>query len=587
MSKMIKLPIYIFLILNFLNADIIKSIEILTPTKSYSNLEDIKKSKDFKTINLPVIISTKDNHYLKISLDNTQLNNQNKILEFNKEVELLEFNKSIHISSLNKDSIIEYSMNSPYNILFLKIPIDINNKDFLNYTDFDINIYEKNEFISKQMFLNKLYGVAYGIVFAAFLYYLALYIFNKEKSYIFYSLTQLSMLFILFSVLSKELSSNKTMMDIILFSFFLFSNLFTQHFLNTKYKSPKIHFILKLSIYIFIINLLSGHLFNFYFFEESAPLSSLLVIYIIAAIRCYEKNNFPILFYLLAWSLLILSFLFIQLEFYFIQKGITINPSLLMHFISPLESLILAFALSYKMSILKKEKNEQKELLLHQSKLASMGEMISNIAHQWRQPLTHISYIFMNLKTSFEKDRLTQEYFYKKTNEATMQLNFMSETIDDFRNFFKVTKQKENFSINNAINEVIQLLSGILKTNNITVSLNASEEIIIQSYKGEFLQVLFNILNNAKDELIEKNKKNANIKINLQKNKEITIQIIDNAGGIKKEILDKIFEPYFTTKDKGLGIGLYMSKTIIENHMNGKLNVKNNEDGAIFSIILP
>ncbi len=243
---------------------------------------------------------------------------------------------------------------------------------------------------------------------------------------------------------------------------------------------------------------------------------------------------------------------------------------------------LILFTLSYR-----KLQRSQKQLqhLTYQSKLASMGEMIGNIAHQWRQPLTHISYILMNIKTAYEKDKLSPQYFEKKTKLANAQIKYLSNTIDDFRDFFKNTNQKEEFDLSEAIKEVSNLLKGSFKAHQINVEFDLDENIQVKAYRGEFLQVLFNIFNNAKDEFIKKDIENPilNIKTSIKKEK-IKIEIKDNAGGIKKELLEKIFEPYFTTKDKGLGIGLYMSKIIIEKS-DGKLEVQNIKSGASFIII--
>lgn len=163
----------------------------------------------------------------------------------------------------------------------------------------------------------------------------------------------------------------------------------------------------------------------------------------------------------------------------------------------------------------------------------------------------------------------------------------MSHTIDDFRNFFKISKQKEEFSLIECINESINLLNESFKSLDIKLNFNYTENFRIRTYKGEFAQVIFNLLNNAKDEFIKQEIKDAKIIINIIKKEEnILIEIIDNAGGISEKIIKKIFEPYFTTKEKGLGIGLYMSKVIIEKNIGGKLEVKNTMNGAKFIILL-
>ncbi|WP_419764391.1 MAG: ATP-binding protein [Arcobacter sp.] len=242
---------------------------------------------------------------------------------------------------------------------------------------------------------------------------------------------------------------------------------------------------------------------------------------------------------------------------------------------------LILFTLFYR-----KLKQSQKQLqnLTYQSKLASMGEMIGNIAHQWRQPLTHISYILMNIKTAYEKDKLTTEYFEKKSKLANAQIKYLSDTIDDFRDFFKNTNQKELFNLSTSIKEVTNLLKDSFKAYNISIEYDLDDNISIKAYRGEFLQVLFNIFNNAKDEFIKREISNAKLTIKTYTKKDsIKVEIKDNAGGIKNELLEKIFEPYFTTKDKGLGIGLYMSKIIVEKS-DARLEVQNIKGGASFII---
>jgi nitrogen fixation/metabolism regulation signal transduction histidine kinase len=190
----------------------------------------------------------------------------------------------------------------------------------------------------------------------------------------------------------------------------------------------------------------------------------------------------------------------------------------------------------------------------------------------------------MNLKTAYEKKMLTPEYFDKKTTMANAQIKYLSNTIDDFRDFFRNTNNKEIFNLSSSVNEVINLLKDSFTHHEIEIETNLNKTIEIKAYRGEFLQVIFNILNNAKDEFLKRKTKNPKIIIKTQVSKnEIKLEIGDNAGGIKSELLQKIFEPYFTTKDQGLGIGLYMSKIIIEKS-DGKLEATNTKSGALFII---
>lgn len=232
---------------------------------------------------------------------------------------------------------------------------------------------------------------------------------------------------------------------------------------------------------------------------------------------------------------------------------------------------------------------EKERMLVHQNKLASMGEMIGNIAHQWRQPLTQLSGILIGLELFFEKGKLSKERLEKKIQEAQEQIAYMSNTIDDFRNFFASGKEKTNFSIQDCVEKVLSLIHASLKNNNIDYALHVKENSTVFGYENEISQVLLNILSNAKDALLQREISPSLIQITISKEEEFTlIQIEDNAGGIEVEPIEKIFEPYFSTKhaSSGTGIGLYMSKTIIEKNSQGKLCVKNGPKGAIFSLYI-
>ncbi|NWF66554.1 MAG: PAS domain-containing sensor histidine kinase [Campylobacterales bacterium] len=233
------------------------------------------------------------------------------------------------------------------------------------------------------------------------------------------------------------------------------------------------------------------------------------------------------------------------------------------------------------------EQKKQQELLIQQSKLAAIGELIGNIAHQWRQPLTQISGALMNIELRMELNRLDNNYLIEKIKESNMSLNYMSKTIDDFRNFFAPDKSAILFSLNGCLKKSLKILESTFKAKNITINLIELDECSIFGYSGEYSQVILNILTNAKDIFEQREIKDRVIVIELKKDDDCCLlSIEDNAGGIHVEPIDKIFEPYFSTKHQtqGTGIGLYMSKIIIENNMKGKLLVENTNNGAKFII---
>jgi len=237
---------------------------------------------------------------------------------------------------------------------------------------------------------------------------------------------------------------------------------------------------------------------------------------------------------------------------------------------------------------------EKDQLLIQQSKMAAMGDMMGNIAHQWRQPLNALAITIQDVEDAFIFDEVDNSYIHNFVETSMNHISFMSRTIDDFRNFFKPSKSKVKFSIKDAVGDILSIVSAQLKNKNIDIEL-LGEDFEVDGYLNEFKQVILNLTNNAKDAILIRKERgdlfDGRIEIEMsnfsERYKKVTIK--DNGGGVPQEIVDRIFEPYFTTKEgnQGTGIGLYMSKTIIEENMKGFLTVENIGDGAIFKIMLP
>ena len=226
-------------------------------------------------------------------------------------------------------------------------------------------------------------------------------------------------------------------------------------------------------------------------------------------------------------------------------------------------------------------------ILINQFRLASMGEMISSIAHQWRQPLNIIGLQTQNLRMKLEYELLTIEEARKYEINIMDQLNTMSHTIDDFRNYFKPDCSETEFLVDEVLNNALILMESCFQSQAIVLVKIIEGNIRAKGFPHEYGQVLLNILINAKDILVERQIKNPEIIITLEKaGGNSVLRIRDNGGGINKEIMDRLFEPYFTTKEMGTGIGLFMSKMIIEKSMHGDLTVRNTDDGVEFSIII-
>jgi len=219
--------------------------------------------------------------------------------------------------------------------------------------------------------------------------------------------------------------------------------------------------------------------------------------------------------------------------------------------------------------------------------LAEIGEVFSSIAHQWKSPLVEITAIAQNLfYTKKCNDVNEKESFVKDIMD---QVRYMTDTINDFQKFIMPSNKKILFNIKDAIESMLLIINHNIKYNNIKISIDIKKDTNVEvlGYKNEFMQSILNIINNAKDAFLINNCKNRKINIILySENNELVITIQDNAGGISKENLKNIFEPYFTTKKSGHGIGLYMSKVIIENKMQGDISVTNKDGGALFTIRL-
>lgn len=238
-----------------------------------------------------------------------------------------------------------------------------------------------------------------------------------------------------------------------------------------------------------------------------------------------------------------------------------------------------------------KELKNQQNLLVEQSKSAALGEMISMIAHQWRQPLQAVSILIQKLPLlKMLKGELNDEVLDDVVSQVNKQLEYMSKTVDDFRDYFKPNKRKEEVYIENVINKSMDFLSYLFKINSIKVDYKNSSTSQIEMHLNEIVQVFINLAKNSCDAMIERDIENREINIfTYEENDKLFIRFEDNAGGIKQKDMGKIFEPYFSTKNNknGTGLGLYMSKTIIEQHSFGKINVQSNNHGTKFIIELP
>ncbi|UFS69444.1 response regulator [Geomonas sp. RF6] len=236
------------------------------------------------------------------------------------------------------------------------------------------------------------------------------------------------------------------------------------------------------------------------------------------------------------------------------------------------------------------ELQEREQLLIHQSRMAAMGEMIGFIAHQWRQPLNVLGAVIQEVELAFQAGDLTEDYLESRVAETMAVVQQMSVTINDFRDFFKPEGEKVAFGVAEEVTKTMKIIDAYFRDIALKVEFVAADAVMAHGFPTQFGQVILNILLNARDAFLERKVAHPLVAIRIwTEGEKAVIAVADNAGGIAPEIVERVFDPYFTTKgpEKGTGIGLYIAKLIIERNMNGTLSVRNSNGGAEFTIEIP
>ncbi|WP_419768627.1 sensor histidine kinase [Arcobacter sp.] len=303
----------------------------------------------------------------------------------------------------------------------------------------------------------------------------------------------------------------------------------------------------------------------------------------------YEKNKSDFLYFIKVVTLCVLCFmaLFTFLMTSIVKDIVNKYMSKVKNEQNKLKN--LNETLSSKVAFGIEEGKRKDKAILEQSKMAKVGSMISMIAHQWRQPLSELSGVLMELETATRFKKVDEKHILNSIDRSNDMIEFMSNTIDDFRNFYKPDKKKEYFNISDACKKAINLVDATLHNLSIDLIFDIKKDKKIFGYPTEYSQVILNLISNAKDILVEKQIKDPKINLTItSRGMQSIVTIKDNAGGIGEENLDLIFDPYYSTKDssKGTGLGLYISKLIIEKNMGGELSVQNDEEGAVFKVIV-
>nr|WP_269092940.1 HAMP domain-containing sensor histidine kinase [Aliarcobacter butzleri] len=425
------------------------------------------------------------------------------------------------------------------------------------------------------------YGITFGILIMTIAYTLIRYIYSKEIFYISYCFMQIfSLVYIVAYSKLYQISYFVQEFSLVLAS--VFAVIFAVNYYEGKFL-PKVSNYKELILNTFLLNVVILTAFYHYILFEYLPYTIIYAILFISIIFNLKQGFKPTLIYVIGWSV----FCIVLFIFDFKNRYIGLGYFDLVLVVFALEAMLFTISIAYKYNDLKKQNREFEKMVLQQSKFVKSGEMIANITHQFRQPLNNISYILINLKKRFESEKLDKIFFDKKINQANEQVSFLSKTIDDFKEFYLQEKEKDDFFVKDSIQNALTILNPDLQKDNINLNLKFEtfEDIKIFGVKNELSQVILSLVSNSIDAL--KNRHNPKISINVvSSSAEVIIEILDNAGGIKAKNLKKIFEPYFSTKEEGTGIGLYLSKIIIEESFGGKLQVQNIKDGVKFSIFI-
>lgn len=425
------------------------------------------------------------------------------------------------------------------------------------------------------------YGITFGILIMTIVYTFIRYIYSKEIFYISYCFMQVFSLIYIVSY-SKLFEITVFVQELALVIASLFAVLFAVTFYEGKFL-PKITNYKELVINTILLNIVILTAFYHYVLFEYIPYTIIYAILFISIIFNLKQGFKPTLIYVIGWSIFCMLLFVFDFKSYYMQRGY-FDIVLL---VFSIEAMLFTISVAYKYNDLKNKNKSFENMILQQSKFVKSGEMIANITHQFRQPLNNISYILMNLNKKFTNQTLDKLYFDKKISQANEQVDFLSKTIDDFKEFYTISKDKEIFSVKDALDSALTILSADLKKNNITLDLNFEvyEDIQIYGVKSELVQVVIALISNSIDVL--KSIKNPKIDINVSSNSaEVIMTFLDNGGGIKAKNLKKIFDAYFSTKEEGTGIGLYLTKMIIEESFLGKINVENRKEGVMFSLFI-
>jgi signal transduction histidine kinase len=515
--------------------------------------------------------------------------------------------KSGRVVEYIEDGVISKNQKRAFNVNHMIFPLTLASNEeatvyfkIQNYNKIDINfvIATESYLLDFYQTYNLIEGLFFGGMLLMMFYNLFLYFLLKFRAYLYYvSYTfWLTVYFAgLFGFSQRYFADYTWIFYISSGAFFVSMTLFIQSILNLKKQLPKVNMMLNFFIGYFIIAtiiniimieyqqfLYAQSLFNLFFML--VPLYVVMVIFITYYLAYFKKDSIARIY---SWIWTLVSFIGLLLPLVYLNIIETDIPSdYIFQFLMLFEVLCFSFILAYRIKVIQKEKSEHQALLVEQTKLASMGEMISTIAHQWRQPLSEINGVVLNMDIDYRKKNLNKNRFNAYLNDIEDTTSYLSKTIHDFMNLFSHKKELEEFLLLDTLISTKRLASMFMKEK---IIFSNEANIKMVGYQSELIQALLIVIHNSIDAARENNI-SAIITIEAKAlNNSVCIDIEDNCGGIAEEIQKDIFNPYFTTKheSKGTGLGLYILKMIIEKSMLGSVSIFNKNKGVNCRIEIP
>lgn len=411
------------------------------------------------------------------------------------------------------------------------------------------------------------------------IYNLHWFLVTKDKSYLYYSVFK--SLLILTVVLSSVIIPDTPLyLHITVTALLIFIILFTQELLDLRRDFNAIYKLLNAVIVTLIIgNIICTYLNEYSIYKQ--PYSLVISPLVVIGYFAHRHGNDAAKYFVISWTVGNLLLAVSDLNTFEI---IEFHPEIPFDLIAGiLDSIILSYAIFVKTRTIISEKEEQSKILIHQSKLATSGQMLENISHQWNQPLNRISAFIINMQAHIYAGQRDQKFLVEALEQSQLQLEYMANTLNDFTHFHSKDSEQQTFLASFVVEEVRRIIGLTLELKNIEFRIQVTDDFSVHSFPNELSQVILNLVQNAQDELLSRKTENAYINIIINKN---TITVQDNAGGIDDDISKYIFEAYFTTKDEtsSLGLGLYMCKMILSKYFNTQLNLEQTNDCTSFSM---